>query len=400
MDIPGTYEAGGNNRGIDLFIYFKENSMRAKITGIPFDEAKKVEFKNTTKAAPVPLTMQALVFVGPGEIELRDVPLPTILKSTDALIKVLKTTICGTDLGIVKGKVPTVKPGTTLGHEGVGVVEQVGPAVRNFKKGDHVIISCITSDGTCEYCKKEMYAHCKDGGWILGHTINGTQAEYVLTPHADNSLHLIPGGCDEEALVMLSDILPTGHEIGVLNGCVKPGDTIAIVGAGPVGMSALLTAQFYSPAKIYMVDLDDNRLDTAKQFGATNIINSAKEDPSKKIMNETDDGVDVAIEAVGIPASFDVCQAIVKPGGHIAVVGVHGHSVDLQLQKLWIQNITLTTGLVSTNTTPMLLKTVTSGKLDPAKLITHHFALTDILKAYSVFGNAGKEKAMKVIIEI
>ncbi|MGZ3880766.1 MAG: zinc-binding dehydrogenase, partial [Flavisolibacter sp.] len=219
-------------------------------------------------------------------------------------------------------------------------------------------------------------------------------------PHADNSLHHIPAGSDEEALVMLSDILPTGHEIGVLNGRVKPGDTIAIVGAGPVGMSALLTSQFYSPAMIYMVDLDENRLQTAKTFGATNTINSTKEDAVKTIMNETGDGVDVAIEAVGLPDSFDVCQNIIKPGGHVAVVGVHGHSVNFQLQKLWIQNITLTTGLVSTNTTPMLLKTVTSGKLDPKKLITHHFKFNDILKAYAIFGNAGKEKAMKVIIEI
>ena len=371
--------------------------MKTKISGISFDETTKVEMKKTYNTIP---TMKALVYGGPGKIELKEVPIPTIIKSTDALIKLLKTTICGTDLGILNGKVPTVKPGTTLGHEGVGVIEQVGDGVRNFKKGDHVIISCITSDGTYEYCKKQMYAHCKDGGWILGHIINGTQAEYVLTPHADNSLHHIPAGSDEEALVMLSDILPTGHEIGVLNGCVKPGDTIAIVGAGPVGMSALLTSQFYSPAKIYMVDLDDNRLHTAKKFGATDTINSAKEDAVKKIKKETVDGVDVAIEAVGIPASFDVCQNIIRPGGHIAVVGVHGHSVDFQLQKLWIQNITLTTGLVSTNTTPMLLKTVSSGKLDPKKLITHHFKLDEILKAYSVFGNAGKEKAMKVIIQV
>ena len=221
--------------------------MKTKISGIPFDEATKVEFKKKNKAAP---TMKALVYNGPGKIELKDVEVPIVTKPTDAVIRVLKTTICGTDLGILKGKVPTVKPGTTLGHEGVGVVQEVGDAVRNFKKDDHVIISCITSDGTCEYCKKQMYAHCKDGGWMLGHTINGTQAEYVLTPHADNSLHHIPAGSDEEALVMLSDILPTGHEIGVLNGRVKPGDTLAIVGAGPIGMSALLTSQFYSPAKI------------------------------------------------------------------------------------------------------------------------------------------------------
>jgi alcohol dehydrogenase len=344
-------------------------------------------------------TMKALVFAGLGKIEVKEVPVPKITKPTDALIRITKTTICGTDLGIIKGKVPTVQPGTTLGHEGVGVVEELGSSVRNFKKGDHVIISCITSDGSCEYCKKGMYAHCEDGGWILGHLINGTQAEYVCIPHADNSLHPIPAGADEEALVMLSDILPTGYEIGVLNGRVKPGDTIAIVGSGPIGMSALLTAQFFSPAKIYMIDLDDNRLSVAKRFGATDIINSGTENVVQRIMSETKDGVDVAIEAVGLPATFDICQSIVRPGGNVAVVGVHGHSVDLQLQKLWIQNITLTTGLVNTNTTPMLLKNVTSGKLEPKKLITHHFAMDDILQAYEVFGNAGKEKAMKVIIE-
>ena len=344
-------------------------------------------------------TMKALVYEGPGKIELKEVPVPKIVKPTDALIRLTKTTICGTDLGIIKGKVPTVQPGTTLGHEGVGIVEEVGSSVRNFKKGDHVIISCITADGSCEYCKKGMYAHCEDGGWILGHLINGTQAEYVCIPHADNSLHPIPAGADEEALVMLSDILPTGYEIGVLNGRVKPGDTIAIVGSGPIGMAALLTAQFYSPAKIYMIDLDDNRLATAKKFGATDIINSGTEDVVKRIMSETKDGVDVAIEAVGVPATFVVCQNIIRPGGNIAVIGVHGHSVDFQLQKLWIQNITLTTGLVSTNTTPLLLKNVTSGKLQPKNLITHHFKMDDILEAYEVFGNAGKEKAMKVIIE-
>ena len=344
-------------------------------------------------------TMKALVYDGPGKIQLKDVPLPKIEKPTDVLVKILKTTICGTDLGILHGKTPSVKPGTTLGHEGVGVVEEIGTSVRNFKKGDHVIISCITSDGSCEYCKKQMYAHCEDGGWILGHLINGTQAEYVRIPHADNSLYLIPDGADEEALVMLSDILPTGHEIGVINGGVKPGDTIAIVGAGPIGMSALLTAQFYSPSKIYMIDMDENRLKMAKKFGATDTINSAKEDVQKRIMAETKDGVDVVIEAVGVPATFDICQKIVRPGGNIANIGVHGKPVELQIQDLWIQNITITMGLVNTNTTPMLLKTVSSGKLEPSKLITHHFKLSEILKAYEVFGNAAKEKAMKVIIE-
>jgi alcohol dehydrogenase len=357
------------------------------------------ELNKTTKTRITKTTMKALVYGGPGKIEWKDTHMPHIEKPTDAVVKILKTTICGTDLGILKGKVPSVKPGTTLGHEGIGIIEEIGLAVKNFKKGAHVIISCITADGTCEYCKKQMYSHCEDGGWILGNLINGTQAEYVRIPHAANSLYAIPENANEEGLVMLSDILPTGHEIGVINGCVKPGDTIAIVGAGPIGMAALLTAQFYSPAKIYMIDVDENRLELAKKFGATDTINSEKEDAVKRIMSETKDGVDVSIEAVGLPATFDICQNIVRPGGHVANIGVHGHSVDLQIQNLWIKNITITMGLVNTNTTPMLLKTVSSGKIDPQKLITHHFKLDEILKAYEVFGNASKEKAMKVIIE-
>ncbi len=351
-----------------------------------------------TKATENIKTMKGLVYEGPGEKKWMDVPKPGIIAPTDAVVKVLKTTICGTDLHILKGDVPAVTKGRILGHEGVGIIEEVGNAVNNFKKGDHVLISCITSCGKCEYCKKQMYSHCEDGGWILGHLIDGTQAGYVRIPHADNSLYLIPEGANEEALVMLSDILPTGHEIGVLYGAVKPGDTIAIVGAGPIGMSVLLTAQFYSPSKIIMIDMDENRLAVAKTFGATHIINPLKGDVAKLISEQTKVGVDVAIEAVGIPQTFDICQNIIRPGGHIANVGVHGKSVDLQLQKLWIQNITITTGLVNTNTTPMLLKTVQSNRIQPEKLITHRFTFDKILDAYEVFGNAAREKAIKVII--
>ncbi|WP_073102010.1 zinc-dependent alcohol dehydrogenase family protein [Pollutimonas bauzanensis] len=342
--------------------------------------------------------MKALVYVGPGQKTWDAVPVPTISQPTDAIIRIVKTTICGTDLHILKGDVPAVTSGRILGHEGVGIVEETGNAVSNFKKGDRVLISCITSCGKCEYCKKQMYSHCEDGGWILGHLIDGTQAEYVRIPHADNSLYPIPAGSDEEALVMLSDILPTGFEIGVLYGAVKPGDIVAIVGAGPVGMAALLTAQFYSPAKIIMIDMDDGRLEMAKKFGATEVINSARVDAVQAVLGQTKDGVDVAIEAVGVPPTFDICQNIVRPGGHLANVGVHGTSVDLEIQKLWIQNITITTGLVNTNTTPMLLKTVASGKLQPENLITHRFGFEQFLQAYEVFGNAAKEKALKVII--
>lgn len=343
--------------------------------------------------------MKALVYHGPGKKSWEEKPNPIIIKPTDAIVKILKTTICGTDLHIMKGDVPEVGDGRIIGHEGVGIIEEVGNAVSNFKKGDHVLISCITSCGKCAYCKKGMYSHCEDGGWILGHLIDGTQAEYVRIPHADNSLYPIPAGADEEALVMLSDILPTGFECGVLNGQVKPGDTVAIVGAGPIGLAALLTAQFYSPAEIIMIDMDDNRLEVARTFGATQTINSNLVNVTEKIKSLTDGkGVDTAIEAVGVPATFELCTAIIGPGGRVANIGVHGKSVTLHLETLWSQNITITTRLVDTVTTPMLLKTVQSKKIDPNRLITHHFRLDEIMKAYETFGNAAKKKALKVIL--
>jgi len=343
--------------------------------------------------------MKALVYHGPDNKAWEEKPKPAISQPTDAIVKIYKTTICGTDLHIMKGDVPTVTGGRILGHEGVGVIEETGSSVTNFKKGDHVLISCITSCGKCEYCKKGMYSHCNNGGWILGNTIDGTQAEYVRIPYADNSLYPIPAGADEEALVMLSDILPTGFECGVLNGQVKPGDTVAIVGAGPVGLAALLTAQFFTPAEIIMVDLDDNRLAVAKTFGATQTVNSGHGHAVEKIMQLTgNNGVDVAIEAVGIPATFELCEKIIAPGGHIANVGVHGKSVELHLETLWAQNITITTRLVDTVTTPMLLKVVHSKKLDANQLITHHFKLSDVIAAYDTFKHADREKALKVIM--
>ena len=343
--------------------------------------------------------MKALVYHGPGKKSWDEKPRPSIIVATDAIVKILKTTICGTDLHILKGDVPEVTDGRIIGHEGVGVIEEVGHAVSNFKKGDHVLISCITSCGKCAYCKKSMYSHCEDGGWILGHLIDGTQAEYVRIPHADNSLYPVPDGADEEALVMLSDILPTGFECGVLNGQVKPGDTIAIVGSGPIGIAALLTAQFYSPAEIIMIDPDENRLQVAKKFGATHIINNTNDDVIKQILSITGGkGVDTAIEAVGIPETFELCQEIIAPGGYIANIGVHGKSVSLHLETLWSKNITITTRLVDTVSTPMLLKTVISNKLKPNQLITHHFKLDEIIKAYDTFEHAAKEKALKVIM--
>lgn len=340
--------------------------------------------------------MKALVFHGANARQWQEKPRPSVERPTDAVVRMTHTTICGTDLHILKGDVPTCEPGRTLGHEGVGIVESIGDGVSTLQPGDRVLISCITSCGRCDYCKRGMYSQCRDGGWILGHRIDGTQAESVRIPHADNSLYKLPDGLDDETAVMLSDILPTGHEIGALNGEVNLGDTVAIVGSGPIGLAALLTARFYSPARLIMIDPDENRLETARRLGATDTISGDAED---RVMEMTGgEGVDVAMEAVGIPETFDICQRIVRPGGHIANIGVHGTSVEFHLEDLWIKNVTVRTGLVNTNTIPVLMRTLEAGGVDAQSLITHHFPLDEIEKAYDVFGNAASEKAIKLIL--
>ena len=344
--------------------------------------------------------MKALVYHGPGKKAWEDHPKPEIAAPTDAIVRITRTTICGTDLHILKGDVPGCAPGRILGHEGVGVIDSVGWAVTAFKPGDRVLISCISACGKCEACRKGMFSHCATGGWILGNTIDGTQAEFVRTPHADTSLYPIPAGADEEALVMLSDILPTGFECGVLNGKVQPGSTVAIVGSGPIGLAALLTAQFYSPAEIIMVDLDTGRLEVAKRFGATATVNSSDGKAADAIMALTGGrGVDTAVEAVGVPATFELCEWIVAPGGVIANIGVHGVPVALHLERLWDRNITITTRLVDTASTAMLLKVLNAGKIDATRLVTHRFRLDQILKAYETFANAAQTGALKVILE-
>ena len=356
--------------------------------------------------------MKAMVYYGENDIRFEERPQPQLIDPTDAVIRMTKTTICGTDLGIWKGKNPEIQQkaiqktgefnGRILGHEGIGIVEEVGAAVKNFKRGDRVIISCVSRCGTCENCQKQLYAHCRnEGGWIMGYMIDGTHAEYVRTPFADTSLYLLPAGLNEEVAVFLSDVLPTAHEIGVQYGDVKPGDSIAIVGTGPIGMGCLLTAQFYSPATIIAIDMDDHRLKLAKELGATHTVNSSHEDAIQQVLDITEGrGVDCAIEAVGVEATWNICQHIVKEGGHIANVGVHGKSVNFELDKLWIKNLTITTGLVNANTTGMLLKTCCSGKLPLEKLASHHFKFAEFEKAYDVFKHAADENAMKVIITL
>lgn len=343
--------------------------------------------------------MKALVYRGPGFKALEERPMPTLQDGDDAIVRVTCTTICGTDLHILKGDVPSCAPGRILGHEGVGIVDSVGPACTRFKAGDHVLISCISSCGKCDYCRRGMYSHCESGGWVLGHTVDGTQAEYVRIPHADTSLYHIPQGMDEQALVMLSDIMPTGFECGVLNGKLQPGMNVAIVGAGPIGLATLLTAQFFSPARVIMIDQDDNRLKIARQLGATDTIDNSRQDAATQVLALTGGkGADAVIEAVGVPASFELCQELIASGGIIANIGVHGHKCDLHLERLWDRNIAITTRLVDTSTTALLLKAVAAGKLAPTSLITHRFSLDRILDAYDTFGRAAETGALKVLI--
>jgi alcohol dehydrogenase len=344
--------------------------------------------------------VKALVYLGPGRKAVENRPKPAVSAPGDAVVRMVKTTVCGTDLHILRGDVPTCAPGRVLGHEGVGVVESVGAGVTVIHPGDRVIVSCISSCGKCGPCRRGMYSHCATGGWVLGNEIDGTQAEYVRTPHADTSLYPVPAGADEEAMVLLSDALPTGFECGALNGRVAPGSSVAVVGCGPVGLAALLGARLYSPAVVIAVDLDDHRLAVARQLGATHAVNSANGDAAAAIMALTGGvGVDAAIEAVGLPATFQLCQDVVAAGGVVANVGVHGVAVELHLERLWSRNVAVTTRLVDTSSTPMLLKAVQSGALDPRPLVTHRFPFGRVLEAYDAFSDATTTHAIKVVID-
>ncbi|BCW58710.1 zinc-dependent alcohol dehydrogenase family protein [Arthrobacter sp. StoSoilB20] len=349
--------------------------------------------------------MKALVYGGPGEKSWTEVPDPVILHPTDAIVRIDTTTICGTDLHILKGDVPAVQPGRILGHEGVGTVTEVGSSVSSLSPGDRVIISCIKSCGHCGNCRKGLFSHClgDEGqagtGWIFGHLIDGTQAEFVRVPYAENSLHKLPHGVNDEEAVMLSDILPTAFEIGVQAGHVAPGDVVAIVGAGPIGLAAMATAGLHGAATVVAIDPDEGRLAKSGGFGATHTVNPSNTDWMAEVLALTDGaGVDVAMEAVGVPETFDMALRLVRPGGHVANIGVHGKPVQLPLQDLWIQNINISMGLVNTNTTPMLLRLVAQHKLPADKFATHHFGLEQIMAAYDTFSRAAETGALKVVL--
>ncbi|MER6632412.1 zinc-dependent alcohol dehydrogenase family protein [Streptomyces sp. NPDC000987] len=343
--------------------------------------------------------MKGYVFHGPGQSSWEDVPDPGIQEATDAIVRVDAVTICGTDLHILKGDVPEVRPGTVLGHEAVGEVVETGSDVRTVRPGDRVLVSCVSACGRCAYCRTGMYGQCRGGGgWILGHLIDGTQAEYVRVPYADLSVHALPSTLDATQAVLLADIFPTAYEVGVLNGKVRPGDTVAVVGAGPVGLAAIATARLFSPERIVAVDLAPARLDAAKQLGA-DAVADAREAPEQLIADLTDGlGADVVIEAVGIPATFEMSTRMVRPGGHVANVGVHGSPATLHLEDLWIKNVTITTGLVDTNTTPMLLRMAAAGRLPVQALVTHTFPMHEMQEAYDVFARAADTGALKVVL--
>ncbi len=349
--------------------------------------------------------MKALVYKGAGQKSWEDVPQPVLLQPTDVIVKIDTTTICGTDLHILRGDVPAVTPGRILGHEGVGTIVERGSAVTSLDVGDQVIISCISACGHCDFCKQGLHSHCLGAegasgiGWIFGHLIDGTQAEFVRVPYAETSVYPLPANVTPQQGSMLSDILPTGHEIGVKYGKVKAGDVVAVIGAGPVGLAAIATAGLYGPSRIIAIDLDANRIEQARKFGATDTVNSADADWKEQVLALTDGlGVDVAIEAVGIPLTFTMCTEIVRPAGHVANVGVHGSPVELALQDLWISNVTITMGLVNTDTLGTLLKLVAQRKVAADIFISHTFALDDILEAYDVFERAAETQALKVVL--
>lgn len=344
--------------------------------------------------------MRALVYDGPGSKRWTEVPDPAIVADSDAIVRVDAVTICGTDLHILKGDVPEVEPGRILGHEAVGTVERVGTGVKTMAPGDRVLVSCISACGHCRYCRSGSYGQCTGGGgWILGHLVDGTQAERVRVPFADNSMYRVPQGALDDEILMLADILPTAYEVGVLNGAVQPGDTIAIVGAGPIGLSAITGARLFSPSHIVAIDLANTRLDAAKTFGADVVVNNSRENAVEVLRELTDGlGADVAIEAVGVPESFELCTELVRPGGRVANIGVHGKPATLHLESLWTRNVTVTTGLVDTYSTPTLLRLVASHQIDAACFVTHRFALEQIIEAYDVFARASDTGALKVVL--
>ena len=344
--------------------------------------------------------MKALVYHGPGTKAWEDVPDPVIKDASDAIVHVDVTTICGTDLHILKGDTPEVANGRILGHEAVGTVRQVGAGVTTVKPGDRVLVSCISACGRCQYCREGRSGQCTGGGgWILGYMIDGTQAEYVRVPFADTSTYPLPEGAADEEILMLSDILPTGYEVGVLNGKVRPGDTVAVVGAGPVGLAAITGARLYTPSHIIAIDLADARLEAAIAFGADLTVNNGRDDAVAFVNGVTGGrGADVAIEAVGVPDSFELCTELVRPGGHVANIGVHGKPATLHLESLWIRDITVTTGLVDAYSTPTLMQLVTARKIDAARFVTHHFKLSEMTEAYDIFQNAAGTGAVKVVM--
>ncbi len=362
----------------------------------------------TTTEAPAATatdTMKALVYGGPGIKAWTDVPRPRILRPTDVIVKMAATTICGTDLHILNGDVPEVEVGRILGHEGIGVITELGEGVTQLAVGDRVILACVSSCGRCSNCRKGLYSHCLDPeglagiGWIFGYMIDGTQAEYVRVPFAENSVYKVPEGVSDAEGILLSDILPTGFEIGVQYGQVKPGDVVAVIGAGPVGLAAVTTARLYGPSKVIAIDLDDSRLSRATGFGASDTVNSGSDTWREQVLALTDgDGVDVAIEAVGLPSTFTMATTIVRPGGHVANIGVHGKPVSLALNELWIRNIDISMGLVNTDTLGMLLSLVTEHGLPVEQFVTHTFSFDQVLEAYDVFGHAAEHDALKVLI--
>lgn len=344
-------------------------------------------------------TMKAFVYHGPEKMSLDQVPKPTIIKPTDAIVKVTTSTICGTDKHIRHGGMPEVEPGRIIGHEFCGIVEEVGSSVNKFKKGDKVAVSCVTQCMDCYYCRRGMYSQCTTGSWIYGYMIDGCQADYVRVPYADSGMYIIPDSLTDEDVLFVGDILSTGY-FGAENGNIQPGDTVAVFGSGPVGMCAMATARLWGPARIVAVDIDDSRLEFAKKNGWADYgLNPQKVDVVQALKDMTGGrGADVTIEANGFEPTFKGAIDGVRAGGTVSLIGVFEKPQVVEMNKLWIKNIAIKMGLVNANRISELIDLIKEGKLNMKPLITHTLPLSQVAEGYDIFEER-RDNAIKVVLK-
>ena len=350
-------------------------------------------------------TMRATVFHGPGDIRVEEVQRPHAGPG-DAVIRITTTTICGTDVHIVKGEYP-VRPGLILGHEPVGVIEELGPGVTGYEIGQRVLVGAITPCGQCRACLSGNGSQCGHGGgyeaiggWRFGNTIDGAQAEYLLVPSAQANLTLIPDGVSDEQVVLLSDIASTGFN-GAESGNVRIGDVVVVFALGPIGLCAVAGAKLMGAALIVGVDSDPVRLEMAKRMGADVALDFTQVDVVAEVKRLTAGGADVTIEALGTQGTFENALRCLRPGGTLSSLGVYSGKLELPYDAFaaGLGGYRIVTTLCPGGKERMrrLIATVESGRFDPLPLITHRFTLDDIVEAYDLFSNR-REGVLKVAL--